>query len=739
MLHPVIMCGGAGTRLWPTSRADRPKPFVPFLGGKSTFDLTLERIAALSGAAPPMAVAGPRHVGLIEAAFARASVAGMVLVEPEARDSGPAMAAAAWFISRQDPDGVCLFLAADHHIPDLAAFAAVVDRAARQAAQGGIVTLGVTPSEPSTAYGYIRPGEALGDNGVRRLAAFVEKPDAARAAEFIAEGYLWNSGMFIARADTLLSELELHAPAIAAATGKAVESARLDGNALFLGESFRQSPKVSIDYAVMEVTERALVAPADFAWSDLGAWGAILQAMDRDGGGNATIGTVELDRASGCLVHAAPGLSIAVAGARDLAIIAERGQIMICDLTLADSVKALVERVQARTPPAIEAPALWRDRFDRWMDASALPLWWAMGADHQHGGFQELLGTDGRPVPADRRLRVQGRQTHVFAEAGRGGWPGPWRQAVEHGLDGLGLRYRRADGLYRTLVDAAGAPKDNAAKLYDQAFVLLALASACRAGVRADWAAQEAAQLLDRVRSTFGRPEGGFIEDNPRPFQSNPHMHLLEAALAWMEAGGGPAWARLATEIVDLALSRFIDADGAFLREFFGPDWSPSTGADGAVVEPGHQFEWAWLLARWSQIAGRYDALGVAERLYGCGDRGVDVVRGVALDQLDEALHPAQRSARLWPQTERLKAATLLAQLAPPPRAERYAADSLQAAAGLWRYMDGLRPGLYRDRMTPSGLFVDEPCPASSLYHIQGAVESLRGHQPMAEPLAAAG
>ena len=346
------MSGGSGQRLWPASRPHFPKPFIPLVGSRSTFDEALERSGALVGAAPVTVVAGRVHAPAIRRALDRAGAGGMLILEPEARDSAPAMAAAAHWIAAADPEGVILFLAADHHIPDMDAFTGAVDLAAGHARDGWIVTLGVLPDGPSTAYGYIRPGEALGD--IHRVEAFVEKPDLVRAQQFLRDGYLWNSGMFISRADILIAELERHAPEVNAAAREAVEQAERQPRQLTLGRGFRAAPKISIDYAVMEKTDRALVAQARFAWSDLGAWNAVLAASVRDSSGNSAAGEVVLEDVEGCLVRAGQGMTVVVVGGRNLAVIADREAVMVCDLDSAEGLKAAVERASRMGEDRVE-------------------------------------------------------------------------------------------------------------------------------------------------------------------------------------------------------------------------------------------------------------------------------------------------------------------------------------------------------------------------------------------------
>ena len=356
-----------------------------------------------------------------------------------------------------------------------------------------------------------------------------------------------------------------------------------------------------------------------------------------------------------------------------------------------------------------------------WLKQDALPIWWEKGADHERGGFHELLAQDGSAVAADRRARVQARQIYSYAVGGRLGWTGPWNEAVRHGLEFFIGRYRMQTGLFRTLVHADGSPADDTAWLYDQAFALLALSEAAKTfPERNDFTAMAngivAALAHRRLQA------GGFREAaTDHPYQSNPHMHLFEACLAWAEIDHSPIWNDLADEIAGLALTKFIDANGA-LHEFFDEAWAFEPGVDGRIVEPGHQFEWAWLLERWSRLRNREDAHKAALRLYEIGvTYGVDRTRGVALDQLLDDFTVYKDGARLWPQTERIKAAAILAETIGD--SDRVAAA--EGVDGLQRYLDTPTPGLWRDKMLADGSFVEELAPASSFYHIVCAISEL--------------
>lgn len=733
---PVILCGGGGARLWPSSRSNHPKPFLRLLGELSLFQTTVRRLAGQSGILDPVIVAGAAHEGWLSEQLGEIGQSATLLLEPSSRDSGPAVAAAAWHIAAHHPDAVAVVLASDHHIPAPEAFRAAVHQAVDLAREGRVVTLGVSPTSPSSAYGYIRPGGPLtpGSPGLA-IGRFVEKPDLAAAEEYLRQGYLWNSGNFVAPAALLVEEFRLHAPQVLDAAARGLSESVRTGGAYRLSASFAEAPKISFDYAVMEKTGRAAVLPVDFAWSDLGAWDAVWAAGERDDRDNAVEGAAVMIDTSGAVVRAAPGMLVATVGVKDIAVIVEHDTVLVCALDRAQCVKTVVGRIAARGAPGPDADTggeahdlrALSQRLDDWLDVSALPLWWSLGADHQWGGYHDSLSLTGRPVVGPRRARVQMRQVYVYAAAGASGWNGPWLQAMEHGLAFFEGRFRRSDGLFRSAVNDRGAPVDDAATLYDQAFALLGWATGARVTLRPDFEAK-ASELLAVIRSERRCPAGGFFESGERTNQSNPHMHMLEAALAWMEAGGGPAWEAFAREIVDLALSRFVDAERGYVREFFDPQWRPAVGESGRLVEPGHQFEWAWLLGRWSKLAGDPAAVEAAIALFQNGVSGVDPHRGVAVDALNDDLQVRSSRARLWPQTERLKAALLLAEL-DPVRGHIYEAHAVAAARSLLLYLGAPAPGVWRDKLFADGSWKEEPAPASSLYHIAGAVWELRRTQ----------
>ncbi|MEJ2815655.1 AGE family epimerase/isomerase [Caulobacter sp. CCG-8] len=366
-----------------------------------------------------------------------------------------------------------------------------------------------------------------------------------------------------------------------------------------------------------------------------------------------------------------------------------------------------------------------RDELKAWALEHAFPVWWEVGADKVQGGFFEKIALDGTPVEAPRRARVQPRQIYSYAVAGLLGWDGPWKQALEHGLDFYLGKYRRPDGFMRTLVASDGSPLDDKVDLYDQAFGLFGLAMASSVlPERADLPAL-AVDLRHALYAKLKHPVAGFEESSPRtlPLLSNPHMHLFEASLAWVEAGGGAQWRAMADEIAELALARFIDPKSGGLREYYDGDWNPAPGVQGRIVEPGHQFEWAWLLLRWGKLAGRDDALAAALRLIAIGDGpGVDPARGVAIFSLLDDMSVHDDVARLWAQTERIKAGVLAALSTGD---DRWWTTAAEGADGLLKYFDVPVKGLWRDKLQADGTFVDEAAPASSFYHIVCAILEL--------------
>ena len=345
---PVILSGGSGTRLWPVSRESFPKQLWPLLSDRSLIQETALR-ARGDGFTPPVIVCNEEHRFLIAEQLRAADVRGArIVLEPAGRNSAPAIGAAACLVAEADPDAVLWMMAADAAIADAAALRDALAVAVAAAHAGHVVTFGMKPTAPETGYGYIERGPPLGDvPGAYRVARFVEKPDAAAAAELLADGrHAWNSGMFVFTARTLLEELERFEPAVLAAVRAAVAARRADLDFIRLdATAFAASPAISLDYAVAERTARAVVVPADLGWSDVGSWGALWELGAKDAAGNVAVGDVLLEGAENCYVRS-DGVLTGVIGLKDAVVVVTEDAALAMHRDAAQDVKKLVDRLK---------------------------------------------------------------------------------------------------------------------------------------------------------------------------------------------------------------------------------------------------------------------------------------------------------------------------------------------------------------------------------------------------------
>jgi mannose-1-phosphate guanylyltransferase / mannose-6-phosphate isomerase len=336
----VILSGGSGTRLWPLSTPGRPKQFAAILDGSSLFAATLARASTIPGSVSPIVVAGRDHLAHVRAAAEQEAVdPGMVVLEPEGRNTAPAVAAAALLA---DPEDILLILPSDHLIVDADAFRRRAAEAAGLAGEGWVVTFGVVPTRPDTGYGYIELGEeAVGP--ARRLARFQEKPGREEAERMIGDGgHLWNSGMFAVAAGTLLEEMARHCPDVLDPVRESIPGRT--GPTFELGEQFSSATRISFDHAVMEHTERGVVLPIDVGWDDIGSFLALYETATKDGDGNSAAGDVVLEGVTGSLVRAT-SRKVAVSGLSDIVVVETDDAVLVIPLERSQDVRSLVERI----------------------------------------------------------------------------------------------------------------------------------------------------------------------------------------------------------------------------------------------------------------------------------------------------------------------------------------------------------------------------------------------------------
>lgn len=358
-IHPVVLSGGAGTRLWPLSRELFPKQMHALTGTRTLLQQTVLRAADRNLFAPPILIANDEHRFVVAEQMRQiAAVPEAIVLEPVGRNTGPAAAIAALMVAKRNPRALLLLLPSDHEIGDEAAFRDAVGIAAAAALTGRLTTFGIAPSRPETGFGYIQKGAAIsGLAGAYDVSRFVEKPDQTTAAGWLeAGGYFWNGGIFLFRACDLIDELRLADPAMLRHAEAALDGARRDLDFIRLDRNaFAACPAISLDYAVMERTRRAAVVPVDMGWSDLGSWDALWGTGRADESGTVAHGTTLLEETAGCYVRGEDGILVATLGISDLIVVATRDAVLVAPRARAQDVRILVERLKAEGKSAASA------------------------------------------------------------------------------------------------------------------------------------------------------------------------------------------------------------------------------------------------------------------------------------------------------------------------------------------------------------------------------------------------
>ncbi|APG88486.1 phosphomannose isomerase (plasmid) [Sinorhizobium americanum CCGM7] len=724
-----VMSGGVGSRLWPLSREDNPKQFHDLSGHGSMLLGTIRRLKARpAGETSIHLIASERHAERVRADMAGIDLAGgRAIFEPVARNTAAAVAVAALETIAAHGDGLVLVVPSDHEISTETQFWETVENGVPAADAGRLVIFGIPPSQPETGYGYI---EATGRGDVRDVARFVEKPDLETARAYVAAGtFFWNAGIFLFRASAMRAAFRRHQPEIWEMAERAHAAVASEVSGAYLPQGLYSAiPSVSIDYAIMEHASDIAMVPASFRWSDLGSWQSLLDVSPTDATGNVSIGDVVAIDCEHSYLRS-QGRLLSVIGLKDIAIVATADATFVAPVAKSQEVKRIVEqleksgRLETKFTPAhdrVLLPGAWRQRVAHWLFEETLPLWSKAGVDERNGGFHEALSFEGVPLMKPKRMRTMARQVYAFSVAKLRGWDGDADRLIAHGIKFMEKGRTKRGGWARVLHEG-GAIADGCEDTYDHACVLLALARAHQAGnPDALRLGQETFAFLDAHLEDERLT--GFLEtsDGTELRRTNPHMHLLEAFLAWHTATGERGYLRRAARIIDLFRSHFFDVESWTLGEYFDNSWRPAAGEQGQWTEPGHHFEWASLLVEFVSKSRQADLIPFARKLYASAiANGLNRSTGLAYGAVSRSALPLDVISRSWPQAEAIKAAIALEGTGGPDLK-----PEIEARVGhLFRWhIDPAPLGMWIDRIDEKGRVVATEVPASIFYHLVTAL-----------------
>ncbi|TPL82942.1 mannose-1-phosphate guanylyltransferase/mannose-6-phosphate isomerase [Mesorhizobium sp. B2-3-12] len=722
-----VMSGGVGSRLWPLSREDNPKQFHDLSGDGSMLAKTLRRLAARpAGETPIFLIASERHAERVHADLAGLDLAGGgPLFEPAGRNTAAAVALATLRTLSEFGDSLVLVVPSDHEIATAGQFWQSIEAGSQAARAGRLVVFGIKPTQPETGYGYIEVSAEK--DGVSDVSRFVEKPDLETANDYLKAGnFYWNTGIFLFRAGAMRDAFAAFQPDIWRTTEAAYKAATSDLSGLYMPlDLYTAIPSNSIDYAIMERAKDIAMVPAGFRWNDLGSWQSLLDVGPADDQGNVVVGDVVAIDCENSYIRS-DGRLLSAIGMKDVAIVSTADATFVAPVSHSQHVKKIVEqleksgRLETRFTPAhdrvIESGA-WRRRVHHWLFQETLPLWSTSGVDERNGGFHEVLGFDTKPLVKPKRMRTQARQVYAFAVAKARGWTGPADRLIAHGIDFMAGQGRTERGGWVRTLNVDGSVADPVEDAYDHSCILLALAHAHMSGnPDASRLGEETFAFLDAHLEDSRLT--GFLEtsDGAGERRSNPHMHLLEAFLAWHQATGERAHLRRAARIIDLFRSHFFDPDSWTLGEYFDAEWKPVLGEKGSWTEPGHHFEWASLLVDFAGRSGQAELSVFARKLYASAiANGLNRATGLAYGAVSRQGLPLDLISRSWPQAEALKAAIALDGSGGPDLK-----PEIEARVGrLFRWhIDPAPLGLWIDRIDERGRSLASDVPASIFYHL---------------------